>query len=152
MKARYDHPDAEIFFKVHPDVLAGKREILIPLIEIERYAHIIDTPMNMIESFETIDEVYTISSLGGFEALIFGKKVTVAGQPFYSGYGLTNDLNPNPRRFAKYHSMNDKKNMLERVFNAAYIKYPRYFSPLSNQVSDIVKTLEELNAEKNKES
>ena len=38
------------------------------------------------------------TSLAGFEALIRGKPVTVHGQPFYSGWGLTEDLAPPPRR------------------------------------------------------
>ncbi|WP_299497043.1 hypothetical protein [uncultured Shewanella sp.] len=52
-------------------------------------------------TFHSIDEVYTISSLSGFEALLRGLKVTTMACPFYSGWGLTNDLQPNARRNRK---------------------------------------------------
>ena len=39
----------------------------------------------------TVDEVHTMTSLGGFEALLREKKVHCYGLPFYSNWGLTVD-------------------------------------------------------------
>ena len=36
----------------------------------------------------------TMTSLAGFEALLRGKPVTTHGQPFYAGWGLTEDICP----------------------------------------------------------
>lgn len=129
-EARFKNPDAQIFFKVHPDVLAGKRLIKTPLSEIQNIAHIIETPMSISKSLESIDEVYTISSLAGFEALIHGKKVVVAGQPFYSSYGLTEDLNPVDRRIKNNANIKNlsEEELLNHVFYCSYIKYPKYFN------------------------
>ena len=35
-----------------------------------------------------------MTSLAGFEALLRGKPVTTHGQPFYAGWGLTEDILP----------------------------------------------------------
>ena len=35
-----------------------------------------------------------MTSLAGFEALLRGKPVTTHGQPFYAGWGLTEDICP----------------------------------------------------------
>ncbi|MDZ7708952.1 MAG: hypothetical protein U5K36_01625 [Roseovarius sp.] len=37
------------------------------------------------------DEVWTMTSLLGFEALLRGVRVTTTGAPFYAGWGLTDD-------------------------------------------------------------
>ncbi|WP_440135916.1 capsular polysaccharide export protein, LipB/KpsS family, partial [Escherichia coli] len=45
-----------------------------------------------------IDELHTMTSLSGFEALVQGVNVITWGQPFYSGWGLTQDIYPPTRR------------------------------------------------------
>ena len=39
-----------------------------------------------------IDELHTLTSLAGFEALLRRRRVVVYGRPFYAGWGLTTDL------------------------------------------------------------
>lgn len=126
--AREQNPDAQIFFKVHPDVLAGKREIKTPLKEIENIAHIIREPLPLDIALTSIDEVYTISSLSGFEALLRGHHVVVAGQPFYAGYGLTQDLHPIERRAQALPPDMARDDKLAHLFRAAYMAYPDYFN------------------------
>ncbi|MEZ5684748.1 MAG: hypothetical protein R3D78_02115 [Paracoccaceae bacterium] len=50
------------------------------------------------ELIDIVDEVWTMTSLLGFEALLRGKSVTCAGMPFYAGWGLTRDLETAPER------------------------------------------------------
>ena len=38
-----------------------------------------------------IDELHTLTSLAGFEALLRGRRVVVYGRPWYAGWGLTDD-------------------------------------------------------------
>jgi glutamyl-tRNA reductase len=45
-----------------------------------------------------VDEVHVLTSLAGFEALLRGKPVATYGQPFYAGWGLTQDCYPLQRR------------------------------------------------------
>lgn len=46
---------------------------------------------SMIDILPHVDEVHTLTSLSGFEALIRGKRVVTYGKPFYAGWGLTVD-------------------------------------------------------------
>lgn len=58
-----------------------------------------------------------MTSLGGFEALLRGKKVYCYGQPFYAGWGLTQDAYPINRR--------NKILSLNALIAGALIEYPR---------------------------
>ncbi|GAB1362598.1 hypothetical protein MASR1M32_18340 [Rhodobacter sp.] len=81
-----------------------------------------------------VDEVWTITSLTGFEALIRGKRVTTLGAPFYAGWGLTNDLGPIPRRRLRREdgSLQPRPDHLHLI-HAALIAYPRYWDPVSRR-------------------
>jgi capsule polysaccharide export protein KpsC/LpsZ len=137
-EARRRNPNADIFFKPHPDVLHGLRPALTALEDLQAICHVLTEPMSLAETFQTVDEVYTISSLGGFEALLHEKRVVCWGRPFYAGWGLTKDLNPLPRR--------TRKLSVEEVFAAAYLLYPRYFNPYTGErieLEDVLGLLED---------
>ena len=88
----------------------------------------------MSQAFETIDHVYTITSLAGFEALLRGLKVTTYGCPFYAGWGLTDDRQPNERR--------GRHLSIEALFAGAYLLYPRYFDPQSGKSLSFEETVD----------
>ncbi|MGP5658269.1 capsular polysaccharide export protein, LipB/KpsS family [Psychrobacter celer] len=79
-KAIQENPDAQIIVKPHPMTLDNPN-IVNTLIELD--CLILTQSIHLVDALETIDHVYTITSLGGFEALLRGKKVTVLGRPFY---------------------------------------------------------------------
>ncbi|WP_201539425.1 hypothetical protein [Psychrobacter sp. 1044] len=85
-KAIEENPAAQIIVKPHPMTLHDP-PIVNVLIELD--CLILTQPIHLVDALETVDHVYTITSLGGFEALLRGKKVTVLGRPFY--YGLCSD-------------------------------------------------------------
>ncbi|MCJ0829593.1 beta-3-deoxy-D-manno-oct-2-ulosonic acid transferase [Acinetobacter sp. NIPH1876] len=132
-KALAENPNAQIIYKPHPDVLLGKRKELSDLSEVEDKVEIFKTPMSLADALYEVDRVYTLTSLGGFEALIYGIPVTTFGAPFYSGWGLTDDRQIISRR--------NRKLTLEKVFAAAYILYPRYRSSNGLEKSDLYETL-----------
>lgn len=84
-KAIEDYPEAQIIIKPHPMSL-NDNETITQLKSLN--CLIIATPLHLVDALETVDHVYTITSLGGFEALLRGKKVTTLGKPFY--YTLLN--------------------------------------------------------------
>ncbi|HDR2511230.1 TPA: beta-3-deoxy-D-manno-oct-2-ulosonic acid transferase, partial [Enterobacter roggenkampii] len=98
MIARLENPDAQVIYKPHPDVLNGFRKYQSNPKDVRHICQIITQDIPLSQSLETIDHVYTISSLAGFEALIRGIYVTTLGCPFYSGWGLTDDRQENSRR------------------------------------------------------
>jgi len=79
-RAVKENPDAQIIVKPHPMTLDDS-SIVSALTELD--CLILTRSIHLVDALETIDRVYTITSLGGFEALLRGKKVTVLGRPFY---------------------------------------------------------------------
>jgi len=112
-----ENPACEIIFKVHPDILSNKTSSQ-SLSEISDICTIISDNIAPCSLFEMVDKVYTITSLMGFEALLFGLPVVCIGAPFYSNWGLTDDRQLVSRRH--------RKRTFEEVFCAAYILYPHY--------------------------
>jgi capsule polysaccharide export protein KpsC/LpsZ len=119
--AAREQKGAQILYKPHPDVLGRVRSARSDPAEIAHLCRIVTERLPLAEALRTVDHVYTITSLAGFEALLRGIKVTTAGSPFYSGWGQTDDRQPNPRR--------GRKLSLEALFAGAYLLYPRYFDP-----------------------
>lgn len=120
-RVRADQPDAIIIYKPHPDVEAGLRMGKVE--NAGQIADVVATNSNPMALLDQVDQVYTMTSLLGFEALLRGVPVTCAGLPFYAGWGLTQDLHKIARRTAKP--------SLEGLIYATLIQYPRYFDPIS---------------------
>ncbi|MDQ2064972.1 capsular polysaccharide biosynthesis protein [Xinfangfangia sp. CPCC 101601] len=129
---RAANPDAVVLYKPHPDVEAGLRPGAIEPTEAQLYADQILTHTDMAALLPLVDEVWTMTSLTGFEALLRGKKVTTFGAPFYAGWGLTRDLGPVPQRRLRRPdgSLQPRPDLLHLI-HAALIAYPRYWDPVS---------------------
>ncbi|MEP5155035.1 capsular polysaccharide biosynthesis protein [Planktotalea sp.] len=135
--ARTAHPDAIILYKPHPDVEAGLRVGKINEAEFKTLCDGALHKTDAIAAIDAVDEVWTMTSLLGFEALLRGKSVTCLGAPFYAGWGLTTDLGPVPARRSIQIS-------LETLVHATLIDYPRYFDPITAQACPVEVVLERL--------
>ncbi|WP_429056543.1 capsular polysaccharide biosynthesis protein [Aeromonas veronii] len=91
-------PEAHILYKPHPDVVAGNRGGAISAACLAECVDSQVLDIGLTSLYPHVDELHTMTSLSGFEALVQGVKVTTWGQPFYSGWGLTTDANPPARR------------------------------------------------------
>ncbi|KIC07801.1 capsular biosynthesis protein [Leisingera sp. ANG-M1] len=120
---RQANPDAVIIYKPHPDVEAGLRTGQVAA---EGLADIVAAHTDPMTLLEEVQEVWTMTSLLGFEALLRGIKVTTLGTPFYAGWGLTTDLAPVP-------PWRGTQVPLLNLVHAALIEYPRYFDPVTGQ-------------------
>ena len=119
---RAANPAAVIAYKPHPDVEAGLRPGAVP--DAADTADVVLTQTDPIAALDHVDEVWTMTSLLGFEALLRGKQVTCLGSPFYAHWGLTDDRAiPIPRREARVD--------LPALVHAVLIAYPRYYDPLT---------------------
>jgi capsular polysaccharide export protein len=123
MRVRAANPDAFIVYKPHPDVDAGHRQGAVPDAEAGCFADRVIRNVSAAALIDAVDEVHTLTSLCGFEALLRGRRVTVYGRPFYAGWGLTTDLAPIPRRARRL--------ALEELVAGALILYPRYLDPVT---------------------
>jgi capsular polysaccharide export protein len=132
--ARTSNPDAVIVYKPHPDVEAGLR---IGKVDATGLADVVAIHADPMMLLDQIDEVWTMTSLIGFEALLRGIKVTTLGAPFYAGWGLTNDLGKIPERRVA------RPDLMGLVY-AALIDYPRYIDPVTNQICPVEIAVERL--------
>jgi capsular polysaccharide export protein len=122
-KVRTENPDACIIYKPHPDVEAGHRPGALDDADVLRHADVIARGGAMAPLIAAVDEVHTMTSLAGFEALLRGRHVVVYGRPFYAGWGLTNDRAPIVRR--------GRTLSLEALAAGVLLLYPRYIDPVT---------------------
>ncbi|WP_157727473.1 hypothetical protein [Stappia sp. ES.058] len=120
--AKLENPDAEILYRPHPDIYHGYQRSKFKAERIEKFARIVSPDGPLIDMLETVDHVYTLSSLSGLEALLRGLTVTTLGTPFYAGWGLTDD------RTQKHRGRN--LTVLE-LFAGVYLKYPTYLADVT---------------------
>jgi len=122
--ARAANPAAVILYKPHPDVEAGLRKGAVP--DAATFADAVLDRTDAMAALAAVDEVWTMTSALGFEALLRGKRVTCLGQPFYAGWGLSDDHGPPlPRRTARPDIIG--------LTHAVLIDYPRYFDPITRR-------------------
>ncbi|WP_405279044.1 hypothetical protein [Cobetia sp. Ld8] len=115
-----ENPECEIFYRPHPEVFKGYQKSSLKKKKIEKICQISSPEIDIVDFLDSVDHVYTITSLTGFEALLYGRKVTVVGLPFYAGWGVTDDRVETPRR----------KRLLStlEIFAGAYLLYPKYLA------------------------
>lgn len=126
LRVRAENPGAVVIYKPHPDVEAGLRPGAIPEHELAALADVIARHAPPAGLMAQVDEVWTITSTLGFEALLRGLPVTTLGAPFYAGWGLTRDLGQVPSR-------RQARPDVTALAHAALIAYPRYHDPVSRR-------------------
>ena len=135
---RRANPDAIILYKPHPDVEARLRLGAVPDRDTAASADHVLTNTDPGTLLTQIDEVWTMTSLLGFEALLRNKRVVTYGAPFYAGWGLTHDLGrPPTRRVAR-------PDLLGLLY-ATLIAYPRYFDPVTRLPCPVEVVVDRLN-------
>lgn len=136
-RCRADNPNAVILYKPHPDIEAGRRPGRIDPRLAHEHADMVLDNTDPVALIGAVDQVWTMTSLLGFEALLRGVPVTCLGLPFYAGWGLTTDLGAEkPRRSARP--------TLAQLVHATLIGYPRYFDPLSQLPCPVEVVIERL--------
>lgn len=135
--ARQANPQATLLYKPHPDVEAGLRPGKLTTAQISEFADATIENGDPATLLSDVQEVWTMTSLLGFEALLRGVKVTCLGTPFYAGWGLTVDKSTPTKR----------RNILvplEGLIHATLIDYPRYLDPVTGQPCPVELIVERL--------
>lgn len=128
-KVREENPKAYLIFKPHPDVLSGNRKGLKDEAVVLQYCDLLLQNCSIVSAIELCDEVHTISSTAGFDALLRGKEVFVYGRAFYAGWGLTRDKISFERA--------RRKLSIEELVAGVLILYPRYIHPKTKALCEI---------------
>jgi len=121
--ARRAHPDAFVVYKPHPDVMSGNRAGKLALAQTQKFADHVETRLSVVSCIAACDVVHTMTSLTGFDALLRGKRVVVYGQPFYAGWGLTEDVVKDGVAFAR----RQRRLLLDELVAGTLLRYPIYW-------------------------
>ncbi len=136
-KVRENNPTAVVVYKPHPDVVSGNRSD-----GIDNYSDIcelcdhVETDLAIEVTLNLCEQVHTLTSLAGLEALLCGKKVVTYGKPFYAGWGLTDD-------WCEFERRTRKRTLAELVY-ICYIDYPSYLDIESGEMTSVEKTIDAL--------
>ncbi len=141
-KCRVNCPNDYIVFKPHPDVLSGNRVGHVEEKDALKYCDTIVTEVGLDSVLSLCDEVHTITSLVGFEALMRQKKVYTYGLPFYAGWGLTEDEQVCARR--------NRAVSLDMLVAATLLLYPIYIDIHSKKICEAEETLAGIESERKK--
>lgn len=135
--AQQEHPGARILIKTHPETARGHRSGHFGPEDTDDRISLCTEPLSPWTLMEGAVAVYTVSSQLGFEAILAGHKPQIFGQPFYAGWGLTEDRNPVDRR--------QRRLTRAQLVAAALILYPRWYDPYRDRLcglEDVLATLE----------
>lgn len=135
--ARGARPDAVLIYKPHPDVEAGLRPGRVPEAELNALGCTLLSGADPARLLDHVHELWTMTSLMGFEALLRGVPVTTTGAPFYAGWGLTEDLGRVPAR-------RNARPGIAGLVHATLIDYPRYVDPQTGLPCPVEVVLERL--------
>ncbi|QBY02734.1 capsular polysaccharide biosynthesis protein [Rhodophyticola sp. CCM32] len=137
--AQQDHPGAKIVIKTHPETRGGHREGHFSAADAGGDILLCEGPVSPWRLMEHARAVYTVSSQMGFEAILAGHRPVVFGQPFYAGWGLSDDRQPVQRR----------QRVLTRaqLVAGALILYPSWYDPYHDRLCPLEDVLGALEAQ-----
>lgn len=124
--ARAAHPDSPIVIKSHPEVNAGFRQGHFAPGDLDANMRLLTEPVSPWTLLAGAKAVYAVTSLMGFEAILAGHRPHLFGQPFYGGWGLSQDHVAFDRR--------DRALSVEQIFAAAMLVYPKWYDPSQDRL------------------
>lgn len=139
---------AQCIVRTHPDVMAGFRkgymtEKAAAMPGVLLHAE----PVSAASILDVVDEVWTMSSQFGLDALLRGLPVRCYAAPFYSGWGLTDDRFDEPVR-SVVATRRQARPSLDQLVAAAFGHFPIYRETTGWREIDVFQAIETLAAER----
>jgi capsular polysaccharide export protein len=131
--ARAEHPQATVYVKTHPEVATGRKSGYLTGVQDDARTVVLRAAVHAPSLLAHMDHVYVVTSTMGFEALLAGKSVTCMGVPWYAGWGLTDDRQPQAAAMAR----RQRRRSVDELFAAAYMHYSRYLDPETRERGSI---------------
>ncbi|AGB71583.1 MULTISPECIES: capsular polysaccharide export protein, LipB/KpsS family [Rhizobium] len=133
--------DAQCLIRTHPDVMAGLRKGYLTDDASKGDAILVGDEVSVASILDVIDEVWTVSSQFGFDALLRGIPVRCYAAPFYAGWGVTED------RFGVYTKAalagrRTKLRTVDQIAAAAFSLYPTYRDPADWRELDVFQAID----------
>ncbi|WP_018237108.1 capsular polysaccharide biosynthesis protein [Ensifer sp. BR816] len=128
---------AQCVVRTHPDVMAGYRKGYMT----ERAAStpgviLLADKVSVASILDVVDEVWTVSSQVGFDALLRAIPVRCYAVPFYAGWGLTDDR-VNAKAVSALARRTVARPTADQLTAAALGLYPSYRNPANWELMDV---------------
>lgn len=138
--ARAEHPGQRIVIKTHPETARGLRGGHFSRADLRPGDIWLDSPVSPWALLDRAAAVYAVTSLLGYEAILAGHRPVVFGQPFYAGWGLSDDRAPAIARRGARHSP-------ASAFAVTHLTAPIWVSPCLNRIIGFEAAVDQLEAE-----
>lgn len=129
-----ENPQATVYVKTHPEVTSGRKGGYLTRVQPDARTVVLRDAVNPMSLIAQMDKVYVVSSTMGFEALLASKPVVCFGVPWYSGWGVTDDRQP---QHAAMGRRAGRSRSVDELFAAGYMHYTRYLNPETRQLGSI---------------
>ncbi len=136
--AQRENPGKTVLVKAHPETIAGKRTGFLAASAGKGTVYW-TRRTNPWVLFERAEAVYCVTSQTGLEAIFAGHRPVVFGRPFYAGWGLSDDRHPAQEQKGSRGP--------EQIFAAAYLKYPLWYDPFRDGLTEIGRVMDILSAQ-----
>ena len=134
-----ENPQATVYVKTHPEVTSGRKGGYLTAVQPSERVVVLRDAVNPLSLMAQMDRVYVVSSTMGFEALLAGKPVTCFGVPWYAGWGVTDDRQPEHPAMARRAG---RRRTVDELFAAGYVHYTRYLNPGTHQLGSVFDALD----------
>lgn len=132
--ALYENPQATVYVKTHPEVTSGRKSGYLTGVQPDARTVVLRDAVNPMSLIAQMDKVYVVSSTMGFEALLASKPLVCFGVPWYAGWGVTDDRQP---QHAAMGRRAGRRRSVDELFAAGYMHYTRYLNPETRQLGSI---------------
>jgi capsular polysaccharide export protein len=121
---------ADIIVKCQPEVAAGQAHGFLHPLAQAAGVQIVDRAVSIHSILDVVDEVWTVSSPLGLEALLRQIPVVTFGMPAYAGWGMTEDRAKGAVATAA-RARRKRRISIDEFTDAALLQYSRYVDPVS---------------------
>ncbi|MDR2297361.1 MAG: capsular polysaccharide biosynthesis protein [Comamonas sp.] len=129
-----ENPQATVYVKTHPEVTSGRKGGYLTGVQSDTRTAVLRDAVNPMSLIAQMDKVYVVSSTMGFEALLANKPVICFGVPWYAGWGVTSDRQPQHPAMVRRAG---RRRTVDELFAAGYMHYSRYLNPETRQLGSI---------------
>lgn len=138
--ARAEHPGRQIVIRAHPETAAGLRPGHFTTADLRPDEMFCDAPVSPWRLVTDARAVYAISSQLGYEAMLAGQRPRLFGQPFYAGWGLSDDEQP-PGADRRGRAS------VETLFAASHLLAPAWYDPCGDRLTCFDGAVDQIEAE-----
>ncbi|MFN3210833.1 MAG: capsular polysaccharide biosynthesis protein, partial [Roseovarius sp.] len=129
--AQEENPGCPVLIKTHPETVQGHRKGYFGPDDASDRVRLFSDAVSPWALMEGAVSVYAVTSQLGFEAIYAGHRPHVFGQPFYAGWGLTEDRHPIALR------RRGRALSRAQLFAAAMILYPTWYDPHRDRLCEM---------------